>query len=102
MNQSQTNLMRLAVAVRDHKQAFSEVCATAKKLNLPSPKRKGTAQSAATARLQNFVRGIPLADLQSAIAQYGMTSVFNRVNTASIMETAAKKLAEQAIRKAGN
>jgi hypothetical protein len=101
MNQSQANLMTLAAAVRGHKQAFAAVCATAQKLNLPSPKRTPKPQSAATARLQNFVRGIPLADLQNAISKFGMTAVHNKVNTDSILETAAQKFTEQAMKKAG-
>lgn len=98
MNQSQANLMTLAAAVRGHKQAFAAVCATAQKLNLPSPKRK---PSTANARLQNFVRGIPPADLQNAIAKFGMTAVHNKLNTDSILETAAQKFTEQAMKKAG-
>ena len=100
MNQSQTNLMTLAAAVRGHKQAFAAVCATAQKLNMPSPKRQQK-QSAATDRLQNFVRGIDPQDLQNAIAKFGNSAVFNKVNTDSILETAAQKFAEQAMKKAG-
>lgn len=101
MNQSQTNLMALAAAVRHDKKLLSAVCVTAKKLNLPSPKRKPKTQSAGTVRLQNFVRGIPPADLQNAIAKFGNTAVFNQVQTASILETAARKFTEQAMKKAG-
>jgi hypothetical protein len=101
MNQSKTNLMTLAAAVRGHKQAFAAVCATARLLNLPSPKRQPKQPSAATARLQNFVRGIPPADLQNAIRKFGVTAVHNEINCASILETAAAKFAEQAMKKAG-
>ena len=101
MNQSQTNLMTLAATVRGHKQAFTAVCALAKKLNLQNPKRKAPTQSAATARLQNFVRGIPPADLQNAIVQFGATAVHNKINCTSILETAARKFSEQALKKAG-
>lgn len=98
MNQTQQNLVHLAAACRGDKKAFAAVCATAQKLNLPSPKRK---PSAATARLQNFVRGIPPADLQNAIAKFGNAAVFNKVSTDSILETAARKFTEQAMKKAG-
>ena len=81
MNQTQTNLMTLAAAVRGHKQAFAAVCATAQKLNLPSPKRKAPTQSVATSRLQNFVRGIPPADMLNAIVKFGATAVHKKVNT---------------------
>jgi hypothetical protein len=93
--------MTLAAAVRGHKQAFAAVCATAQKLNMPSPKRTPKQPSTATDRLQNYVRKINPQDLQSAIAKFGNTAVFNKVNTDSILETAAQKFAEQAIRKAG-
>jgi len=101
MNQSQTNLMTLAAAVRHDRKLLAQVCATAKALNLPSPKRQPKPQSAATNRLQNFVRGIPPQDLQNAIAKFGNTAVFNKVNTDSILETAAAKFAELALKKAG-
>lgn len=101
MSTTQQNLAHLAVLCRDHKRAFAAVCATARKLNLANPKRKAPTQSAATTRLQNYVRGIHPQDLQNAIAKHGTTSVFNQVQTASILETAAQKFAEQAIRKAG-
>lgn len=99
MNQSQQNLVRLAAACRGDKKQFAAVCATAKKLNMASPKRK--APSTANARLQNFVRGIPPADLQNAIAKFGNAAVFNKVSTDSILETAAQKFTEQAMKKAG-
>jgi hypothetical protein len=99
VNQSQTNLMTLAAAVRGDKQALAAVCATAQKLNLPSPKRQPKQPSASN--LQNYIRKINPQDLHQAIAQYGTTSVFNRVNAASILETAAQKFAEQAMKKAG-
>lgn len=101
MNQSKTNLMALAAAVRHDKKQLSTVSKLAQKLNLPSPKRKTPTQSAATARLQNFVRGIPPADLQNAISKFGVTAVHNEINCASILETAARKFAEQALKKAG-
>lgn len=101
MNQSQANLLTLAAACRGDKKAFAAVCATAQKLNLPSPKRKAPTPSAATARLQNFVRGIPPADLKNALAKFGNAAVFNQVQTASILETAARKFTEQALKKAG-
>jgi len=72
--------MTLAAAVRHDKKLLAAVCMSAKKLNLPSPKRKGPTQSAATARLQNYVRGIPPADLQSAISKFGVTAVHNNLN----------------------
>jgi hypothetical protein len=99
MNQTQQNLVRLAAACRGDKKAFAAVCRTAQALNLPSPKRK---PSAAAARLQNFVRAhVAPLDLQSAIAKFGMTAVHNKVSTDSILETAAQKFAEQAMKKAG-
>ena len=101
MNQSKTNLMALAAAVRHDKKQLSTVSKLAQKLNLPNPKRTPKQPSAATARLQNFVRGIPPADLKNAIAKFGNAAVFNKVNTASILETAARKFAEQALKKAG-
>lgn len=101
MNQTQQNLVRLAAACRGDKKAFAAVCLTAKKLNLPSLKRKAPTQSAATVCPQNFVRGIPPADLQNAIVKFGVTAVHNKINCALIMETAAQKFTEQAIRKAG-
>ncbi len=98
---TQDNLLRLAALCRDHKRAFTACCATAKKLNLQNPKRKAAPQSAATARLQNFVRGIRPQDLHAAIAKFGATAVHNKINCASILETAAQKIAEQALKKAG-
>ena len=99
-NQSKTNLMTLAAAVRGDKKLLSDVCVSAKKLNLPSPKRKAKTQSAANVRLQNLVRGIHPQDLQNAIAKHGATSVSNHLTCASILETAAKKFSEQAIARA--
>lgn len=101
MNQSQQNLVRLAALLRDNKKQFTAACALAKKLNLQNPKRKAPTQSATTARLQNFVRGIPPDDLQDAIVKFGATAVHNKVNTDSILETAARKFTEQAMKKAG-
>ena len=95
------NLVRLAALCRDDKKAFTAVCALAKKLNLQNPKRKATPQSAATARLKNFVRGIQPQDLRNAIAEFGVTAVHSKINCASIMETAARKFSEQALKKAG-
>ncbi len=101
MNQSQTNLLTLAVACRGDKKQFRACCELAKKLSLKSPKRRPKQQSTNSTRLQNFVRRIPAQDLQSAVATFGTTAVFNRVQADSILETAAVKFAEQAIRKAG-
>jgi hypothetical protein len=100
MNQTQQNLMRLAALCRHDKKEFRACCETAKKLNLPNP-RKATTQSAVTTRLQNFVRGIPPTDLQNAIAKFGTNAVFNKVQTESILETATRKFSEQAMKKAG-
>lgn len=101
MNQSKINLMALAAAVRHDKKLLSSVCVSAKKLNLPSPKRTPKQPSAATARLQNYVRKINPQDLQNAISKFGVTAVHNEINCASILETAARKFAEQALKKAG-
>ena len=101
MSQSSDNLLRLAAAVRHDKKAFAAVCATAKKLSLPSPKRKPKPQSAAAMRLQNYVREIHPLYLQNAIGKFGATEVRNRINCRSILETAAVKFTEQAMRKAG-
>lgn len=98
---TQDNLLRLAALCRDDKKQFTAVCALAKKLNLQNPKRKAPSQSAATARLQNFVRGIHPQALQISIAKFGATAVHNKVNTDSILETAARKFSEQALKKAG-
>ncbi|MBK5204217.1 MAG: hypothetical protein JJD98_02040 [Polaromonas sp.] len=100
MTQTEQNMARLAAACRGDKKQFAAICATAKKLKLQNPKRKATPQSAATARLQNYVRGIPPQDLKNAIGKFGVTSVHNKINCASILETAVQKFAEQAIRKA--
>lgn len=100
MNQTQINLVRLAAACRGDKKQFSAVCALAKKLSLPSPKRQQKQPNAQAQRLQNFVRGIQPADLHGAIAKFGTTSVFNRINSQSILETAAQKFAAMAIEQA--
>jgi hypothetical protein len=92
MNQTQTNLLTLAAAVRHDKKEFAKVCALAQKLKMPSP-RKVKQPSAANMRLQNFVRGIHPADLQNAIGKFGSAAVFNKVNTDSIVATAARKFA---------
>ena len=101
MSTTEQNLARLAAACRGHKQAFAACCELAKKLNLQAPKRKAPTQSAATARLQNFVRGIHPQALQNSIAKFGATAVHSKVNCASILETAAQKFTEQALKKAG-
>ena len=101
MSTTKDNILKLASAVRHDRKLLAQVCAAAKRLNLPSPKRTPKQPSAATARLQNFVRGIPPADLKNAIAKFGHAAVFNKVNTDSILETAARKFAEQALKKAG-
>lgn len=101
MTQTQENLIRLAAACRGDKKAFAACCATAKKLNLQNPKRKAPTQSAATARLQNFVRGVHPQSLQNAIGKFGVTAVHSKVNCTSILQTAAQKFTEQALKKAG-
>ena len=99
-SQTQDNLLRLAILSRDDKKQFRACCELAKKLNLQSPKRKAAPPTAAATRLQNFVRGIRPQDLQNSIAKFGATAVHNKVNTDSILETAARKFSEQAILKA--
>jgi len=101
MSQSQDNLMALAGAVRHDRKLLAKVCATAKALKLPSPKRQQKQPSAAAARLQNYVRKFNPADLQNAIAKHGARGVSNHLTCKSILETAAAKFAEMAIEKAG-
>ena len=100
--QSQQNLVRLAALCRGDKKQFAAVCETAKKLKLQNPKRTLPAPNASSARLQNFVRGIPHADLKNAIGKYGVTSIHTAVNCASIQESFARKQAERAACKRGN
>jgi len=101
VNRSQENLLKLAAASRNDKKQFRACCELAKKLNLKSPKRQPKQQSASSKTLQNFVRRIPAKDMHNAIAKFGTTAVFNRVQADSILQTAAQKFTEQAIRKAG-
>ena len=100
--QSQQNLVRLAVLVRKNKEQFAAVCATAKKLKLQGLKRKVPTQNVSSVRLQNFVRGIPHADLKNAIGKYGVTSIHTVVNCASIQGAFTRKQAERAACKRGN
>ena len=97
--QSQQNLVRLAALCRGDKEQFAAVCATAKKLKLQGLKRKVPTQNVSSTRLQNFVRGIPRADLKNAIGKYGVTSVHTAVNCASIQEAFARKQAEAACKR---
>ena len=100
--QFQQNLVRLAALCRGDKKQFAAVCETAKKLKLKNPKRTLPTPSASSARIQNFVRGIPPVDLHNAIGKYGVTSIHTAVNCASILETFSRKQSERAACKRGN
>jgi hypothetical protein len=98
--QSQNNILTLAAAVRDDKKLLGQVCATAKRLSLPSP-RKAKPVSEQAQRLQNFIRNVDPQDLRKAVSKFGPAAVFNELAGASILEEAARKFAEQALKKAG-
>lgn len=100
MNQTQDNILRLATAVRHDRKLLAQVCATAKALKLPNPKRQLKQPSAQAQRLQNFV-GVSKLDLLTLGGRFGFERVGNLLGAQAIYEAAQRKFAAMAVKREG-